>query len=396
MTPSPWPASCAQPEAQRPAAGRPLLLVAGLSVRQLAQAAAREGFQAIALDAYGDADTRATALRWQAWNGIDAGGLLDALHAAARAGARGWIAGSGFEARWDLLTAGALALPLLGTPAPDWRRVRDPRLFFPLLQGLSLPHPPTQLDEPLPGEAAGWLSKDGGACGGWHVREAREAHRACVGGSLVFWQRRLAGVPMSAAFVADARRALLLGVNEQLVGVGEAPFAWRGAIGPLPVAPVLLAQIDTALQRLVPACGLRGLCSLDFLLLPDGGLALLEINPRPGGTLQLYAPQSPLRLHLRACQGGPLPAQPVPQPVAGLEVLFAPRALRLWPGALERLRELSWVHDLPAAPVAAQAWDPVCSFSAEGPDAGAVRALLQRRRGALLELLEVETHELAG
>jgi predicted ATP-grasp superfamily ATP-dependent carboligase len=198
---------------------------------------------------------------------------------------------------------------------------------------------------------------------------------------------------MAAAFVADGRRAWLLGQHEQLVGVDGAPFAWRGAIGPLRGLPDVAAHIDTALQQLVPACGLRGLGSLDFMLQADGRIALLEVNPRPGGTLQLYAAQSPLRLHLRACRGEPLPVQPVPQAVNGLEIVFAPRALRLDEGMAQRLQRLPWVHDQPGA-AHFNPGEPVCSLSAQGATAGAVRALLRSRHGALLEFLEAETHEL--
>lgn len=369
---------------------RPALLVAGLSVRQLAQASAREGFTTLALDAFGDRDTRHAAPGWRAWHRFDAGDLLDALHEAAAAGALGWIAGSGFEAHLDLLSAGALRLPLLGTPVDGWRLVRDPRRFFPLLRALGLPHPPTRWDQP-PADHHDWLFKDGAACGGWHVRPARDAAAA---GGLGCWQRRLGGVPMSAAFVADGRRALCLGFNEQLVGLPDAAYAWRGAIGPVPVPPSVSAQIDTALQQLVPACGLRGLGSLDFLLDAGGGVSLLELNPRPGGTLQLYAPQSPLRLHLRACLGAPLPTQPVSQTVNGLEVLYAPRRLRLQAAELQRLARRAWVHDLPDAAVDVAVREPVCSLSATAPDADAVRALLRRRHDELTPLLENCAHEL--
>lgn len=370
---------------------RPMLLLAGLSVRQLAQAAAREGFEVIALDAFGDRDTRHAARQWRAWRGFDAGELLDALHEAAAAGALGWIAGSGFEAHLDLLGAGALRLPLLGTPVEGWRLVRDPRRFFPLLQALGLPHPPTRWERP-PAEPQGWLLKDGAACGGHHVRPARsdDAPRG-----LRCWQRRLDGLPLSAVFVADGRRALCLGCNEQLTGVDGAPYAWRGALGPLPVAPGVAAQMDAALQQLVPACGLRGLASLDGLLGADGQVSLLELNPRPGGTLQLYAPQGALRLHLRACLGAPLPTQPVPQPVQALEVLYASRPLQLTAPLLQRLERRGWVHDLPERPVTVAALEPVCSISAAAPQADAARALLQRRHDELIHILENCPHELA-
>ncbi|MDZ5458247.1 ATP-grasp domain-containing protein [Azohydromonas lata] len=387
MTPSPWPASCVPAEGP---AGRPLLLAAGVSVRQLAQAAAREGFSLVALDAFGDADTRAAACRWQRWRDFDAATLLAALDEAARAGACGWIAASGFEAHPDLLEAAAQRLPLLGTPPAAWRRLRDPRRFFPLLDALGLPHPPTRWGE-APTDLQGWLLKDGGACGGRHVQPARGA--AATRRALPYWQRRMAGTPMAAAFVADGRRARLLGVHEQLVGLAQAPFAWRGAVGPLTMPPKVSTHIDTALQQLVPACGLRGLGSLDFLLGADGTIALLEVNPRPGGTLQLYAAQSPLGLHLRACSGVPWAVQPVPQVVCGVETVFAPRTLHLGPHALRRLARRPWVHDRPGQACSLQAMEPLCSLNAQGATAAEVRAQLQRRHAELLELLEAESHE---
>ncbi|WP_157269155.1 ATP-grasp domain-containing protein [Azohydromonas aeria] len=390
MTPSASPASCVPAEAVGAAA--PALVLAGQSVRQLAQAAAAEGIPALALDAFGDRDTRAAA-RWQAWRGFDAGNLLDALHEAARAGAAGWIAGSGFEAHPGLLAAAAERLPLLGTAPDGWRRVRDPRRFFPLLDDLGLPHPDTRWDGP-PADSSDWLVKDGAGCGGVHVRPA--AGVGAAPGPTAFWQRRVAGTPMSVAFVADGRRALLLGVNEQLAGAPHAPFAWAGAVGPLPVAGALHERLDAALQRLVPACGLRGLASLDFMLRPGGGVALLEVNPRPGGTLQLYAPQSPLALHLRGCRGeGGLPARPRPQPVMGLRVLYAPRALHLSADTLRRLARRAWVHDLPLTPTGIGAGEPVCSLGATAPRADAVHALLRRRHAELIELLEDTVDELA-
>ena len=381
MTPSPWPASCVPAEATM----RPLLLAAGLSVRQVAQAAAREGFKVIALDAYGDADTRAAASRRQRWRDFDAATLLSVLDDAARDGARGWIACSGFEAHLDLLEAAAQRLPLLGTPPAAWRLLRDPCRFFPLLDALGLPHPPTRWGTP-PTDLKGWLLKDGAACGGWHVRAADGAPVEGLG--LPYWQRQVAGTPMGATFVADGQRTQLLGLHEQLTGVGGAPFAWRGAIGPLPGLANVAAHIDTALQQLVPACGLRGLASLDFMLGADGGLLLLEVNPRPGGTLQLYAEQSPLSLHLRACVGVPWAVQPVPQAVHGLQLLFAPRALRLGERHLLRLARRPWVHDRPADPMTLQALEPLCSVSAQGATAAAVREQLHRRHAALLDLLE--------
>jgi predicted ATP-grasp superfamily ATP-dependent carboligase len=90
-----------------------------------------------------------------------------------------------------------------------------------------------------------------------------------------------------------------------------------------------------------------------------------------------------------------LSAQPVPQPVHALEVLYASRPLRLTAAVLQRLARRGWVHDLPETPVALAAQEPVCSLSASAPQADAARALLRRRHEELTELLEDSPHELA-
>ena len=373
------------------------IAVASISARALAEAAAREGFGVVALDVFGDLDTRRAASRWQPIGvpqmlRIDGELLLAALEQLARDDeAQGWIAGSGFEGRPDLLDAGHRRLPLIGNHAATMRRVRDPYAFFSALETHGVAHPPVRYDEPA--DTRGWLRKDFAGCGGWQVQRAEEAGAEALGATQ-YLQRWHDGAPMSATFIADGRHARVLGCNLQLsCEVGNAPFAWRGVVGPLPLSDAVQVQVMEALHALVGTFGLRGLCSLDFLLREPGPrIEVLEVNPRPPASLDLYAAHGlpVIDAHVRVCDGSAvaeLPALSAPLP-RGSAVVFARRDLVLGPAAAQWLAAQAHVHDLPPRATSFRARDPVCSVSAAGNDIAAVQEQLEQRSQALLGALE--------
>ena len=78
------------------------LVVAGRSARLMVEAAAGDGFRVIALDTYGDQDTRRAAARWlpigEPGQPIDAQRTLEALTSLRdEPQLVGWVAGSDFE-----------------------------------------------------------------------------------------------------------------------------------------------------------------------------------------------------------------------------------------------------------------------------------------------------------
>ena len=393
-----------------------VLAVAALSARVLAEAASEEGFDVVALDVFGDADTRRACSQWLsiAEPGglqLDAAHLLSALEMLARRGdVAGWIAGSGFDGRPDLLERGAALLPLIGTSADAVRRVRDPEAFFGFLAAEGIPHPPVQMTAPADG--AGWLVKDAHGCGGWHIRRVSlQSHGdppevAAPVPAHHYFQREMRGEPMSATFIANGREARVLGFNQLLVRpFGTRPFVFCGVLGPVPLPAWVAEQVGDAVGSVAAAFSLRGLGSLDFML--DGtAFGVLEVNPRPPASLALYrqrsgqaasqwAPGGVVSAHLRACVRGELPPAPagagddVANPaVAGTEIVFAPRTTHLDAAAAARLAGFAACHDLPAGATRFEAGDPVCSVTASGPDAARVCALLARGRDAVHQLLE--------
>lgn len=402
----------------------PTLVVAGLSARLMAEAAARDGYSVIALDTFGDTDTQRCALRCAPIGrpddpGLDAQRLLSALsEAAAQPGVIGWVAGSDLECRPELLEHAAALLSLIGTPPAAVRRVRDPAVFFPALDALGLPHPETQLQAPR--DPRGWLCKHARSAGGWHIRRADDAH-ALEPERQPYFQREQAGTPMSALFIGNGSRARLIGCHELIVrALGARPFVYRGAIGPVALPPDRQALLDDMLQTLTSTFALRGLASLDFI---DDGQRfwLLEINPRPSASMGLHG-GGLMRGHVEACLEGRLPAVNVAgrddaghrheqeprsedagagdagaastddrrQPaLRGSEIVFARTALRLSAAQAAALAARTDCHDLPAAGTRFEAGDPVCSVSAFGASAAGLRAELSRKCRTLRAALAV-------
>ena len=385
-----------------------VLAVAAVSARVLAEAASADGFDVVALDVFGDADTRRACSQWLPIGAagsmqFDATRLLWSLGMLARRGdVAGWIAGSGFEGRPELLQRGAALLPLIGTAADAVRRVRDPRLFFAVLDAEGIPHPPVQMTPPSSG--AGWLVKDAHGCGGWQICRAGLRPEAVAAHH--YFQREVQGTPMSATFVANGTDACVLGFNQLTVRrFGTRPFVYCGVIGPVPLAAAVAGRITAAVRTLAAVFSLRGLGSLDFMLDGDG-FGVLEINPRPAASMALYgkscfhgATRGLVAAHVHACLEGALPTLAKPSAkdtLRGSEIIFARRAILLDETAAQRLAEYG-CHDLPAAGTRFAAADPLCSVSATGAtgvtgatgdSAAQLRLALDHAREAVHQLLE--------
>lgn len=369
---------------------RETLVVAGASARWLAESAAQGGWRVVALDLFGDLDTRRQGVRWASIGdpvtmAIDRTLLCEALSAARRDGAIGWVAGGGFEGCSELLSAGSQALPLLGMPGEAVARLREPNHFFATLRQLRLQHPATRCTEP--DSPHGWLSKRAGGSGGWHIRRADESGRTSAD---TYYQAEIAGDPMSALFLADGQRAVVVALNRLIVRpLRRLPYVYRGAIGPIH-SPGLQPQVQAALDALVSALGLRGLASLDFMAV-DGTPWLLEVNPRPSASMALHTSALPcglLRAHAAALRGVLPEAMHHAAGVRGCEIVFAKRPRRIDAALADAWGRLPYCHDLPAAGSRFATGAPICTVSAQAADVAAVERLLAERSLAVESALE--------
>lgn len=363
----------------RPDAGLDLAVVA-LSARALARSARRAGLRALSIDLFADADTHehaALAVRAPASRGgmgFRRAALLDALAQHAPKGLP-VVLGAGFEHAPSLMRAIARRNPIVGATPDQVALLKDPFRFSALLSELQILHPPVEATASKESVQL-WVSKRIGASGGAHIRDgaAPGVHR--------YRQRHVDGRPVSALFLANGKDISVVGFSEQWTDpTPRALYRYGGAVGPIALEPAISASISAALARLVAATGLVGLASADMILAEDT-FSLLEINPRPGATLDIFdrgdAP-SLLALHLDACAGH-LPAALLALSSAqAAAIVYADRAVD--PASLQRP---VWTADWPSCDDNIPAGGPFCTILAAGASPAAARALLERRRNELL------------
>jgi predicted ATP-grasp superfamily ATP-dependent carboligase len=212
------------------------------------------------------------------------------------------------------------------------------------------------------------------------VKPASLRHRARPGR---YFQKVQAGRTLSVLFAADGRNARAIGINEQwTAGIAQcAPYCYGGAVGGVTLAASVQARIATMLDKLVHATGLVGLNGLDFILDADGVPCVLEINPRPTATLDLYDAEAPgglLASHLRACRGE-LPEPWQAKRSRAHAIVYATEALRV----PSRMRWPEWCTDIPQAGSLIPAGAPVCSVHADAAASVQARDMVIARREAM-------------
>jgi predicted ATP-grasp superfamily ATP-dependent carboligase len=364
------------------------VLIVALSARSLALAAERAGYRAAVIDLFGDVDTRRLAERsvtvpGDLGQGFEAEALIEAARklAPAKDEFSGLVYGSGLESRPELLERLARGRQLWGNRPAVLRAIKDPVIFFGLLDRQGLPHPEVRTKPPA--EMAGWLVKGIGGAGGGHVRPLAGASRAAD----QYYQRRVPGRPVSCLFLADGRNAFLLGWSEQWPSPDpDHPFRFGGAVQPAGVPPALARTLTAALPRLVKETGLVGLNSLDLMLDDAGGFHLLEINPRPGASLDVFDGEGPQALfgrHVAACKGRLLSGWRPPKRASAMSVVYADRLLRV----PRNITYPPWLADRPAPGARIELGAPVCTVMAAAADAEAARHLVLARGRRVLDAL---------
>ncbi|MGH7629138.1 MAG: ATP-grasp domain-containing protein [Gemmatimonadales bacterium] len=288
------------------------VLIAGASVRALAESAAVSGYRVVALDGYADLDlcVRVPALSLRRDFGLDYSAAR-AARAAADIVTLAVAYTSGFENHPVALAALARGRTLWGNSAAAVRRVRRPAALAEALgaRGFAVPDLRTG-QRSAPADGREWLLKPVRSGGGHGIRPWRGRARLPRGTCL---QERIHGAPGSIVFVADGRRAVPLGVSRQLVGdpaFGGSGFRYSGSIlcGAAPVFEregEIAADAVRLAAAVTEAFGLVGVNGIDFVA-RDGVPWPIEVNPRYTASMELVERAhgvSVFELHARACAG---------------------------------------------------------------------------------------------
>lgn len=267
------------------------ILVIGHSTRYTVCAGKRAGYTMYSLDHFGDSDLLACADRYARFgedtNARELPDYLDRLN---------WdfdaiILGAGFE------YADLKGHRVLNNPPAVMRSAGNKRSFAAAMRNLGIPHPRVydshkmcEIDcdhairypvmvKPVYGDGGveNWLAQSGA--------EIEEIERIRDRAADVLIQEYLEGVSASVSLIATESDAVVLAVNEQLIGtpwLTSHPFAYCGNV--TPYESEYEEEVREIALKLVLKLGLVGSNGVDFLMTDDGPV-VIEVNPRFQGTL---------------------------------------------------------------------------------------------------------------
>ena len=376
------------------------------------------GYRVVAIDAFSDAQTVALAdkafvVKYDSV-GFDTKELLQTLEALNNeylddecvrlSQFVGVVYGSGFEAQPDLLEKVAALIPIIGNSPITLAAVKDLHLFFSALQKLNVKYPETLEQMPANVDLNGYVRKFSGGSGGMHIQSAM-----AVSGQALdrhYFQRKLAGVPVSLLFIANGKDVEIVGFNEQWVSASaQLLYRYGGAVSHAVLSDTVQQQLLEAARRLTREFDLLGLNSLDAIVhnteaSTDAATKIeqvyvLEINPRLSATFDLYDNSGVLfERHVQACVDRRLAnVHELQNDVAGskahavvyadVDIMLEPKVV--WPG---------WVTDTPgllSSPLKIVAGAPVCSVLACAANADVAKKEVLTRVQQIKNLLQ-STH----
>lgn len=347
----------------------------------LAQAAHNAGLKPLVIDVFSDLDTQQYAADFKRISALTIDCLTPALdYFVQHYGVTQVVYGTGFEKHPDSLHYLASRFILLGNSPETFDLLHDKPHFFATLKQLNIPYPETVFVPP--DNTDNWLIKPMRGQGGVGIQRFQRVNQDLP--AHVYWQKYQVGTQHSVLFLADGQHMQIIGFNTQWTvhDYSFPPAAWEcsnsaprrtgkkwndneefifsGIVNYCDLSPAHKAHITNWLAKLVPAFALTGLNSLDFIH-TNGISTVLEINPRPPASMQLYDADL-LRRHISTAS----PSKDwqcclSPQSgYAGYQIIYAEQDIQIPDGS----RWENGVMDIPAAGAICHTGQPICSIIA--------------------------------
>ena len=376
-----------------------VLTIVGASARAAAHSARRAGFSPYAADLFADVDLRnfcPSVLVGDYPQGLE--------RACAGPQPGGWMYTGALENYPELVDRLAALRTLWGNGAAVLRAVRDPRRVARAVAAERVSAPAlAETPAGLPTDGS-WLVKPYRSAGGANIHVWTADVASTESSDRHYFQQRVDGLPCAAVYVAARGSAMLLGVTEQLVGVGwsGAPvFSYAGSIGPLALKPWQQKGFARLGGCLAKEFGLVGLFGVDAVVSAER-IWILEVNPRYTASVEVLERTlelSAVGLHVAACRDGALPrvkAAPRSSPPAraGKVIVYArrqmvvPEALAL---AVEPHLGATWPRyaDVPPPGTEIRSGRPILTLLSSGPTTKHVVSDLRERAAQIDVLLDV-------
>ncbi|MGZ8192020.1 MAG: ATP-grasp domain-containing protein [Methylobacter sp.] len=370
-----------------------VLIIAG-SGRMLAQAAKNAGLKPLVIDLFADLDTQSYAEAFYQIPSLAEEHVTPAVeYFIKRYAVTHAIYGSGLEYYPKSLYYLDSRLIIVGNHPDTFAKLQNKQAFFSVLDELNIPY--TEVAFSAPEYTGNWLIKPLQGHGGIGIKHYHKNDNAS---SAVYWQKYQAGTQNSVLFLADGQQVQIIGFNTQsIIRLSETQeFVFSGVINISELVDEQKSLIMDGLNRLVPVFELKGLNSLDFIQ-SDNCSYVLEINPRPSASMQLYDDNLLVR-HIQACVEATSVAQslvnrrlkpPLQSGYTGYQIVYAEHDLMI----PEKYEWPEWCMDLPESGSIIRTGQPVCSIIAhQKPSQQIAEQLLIKRQIIINKIKRFQPH----
>lgn len=338
------------------------VLLAGNNVRNVAESAAKAGYEVYAITRFPDADLKIYCRKIER--------VEDSKNLAARIEERAEelnakiVLCSGFE---TLKVEG----DLLCNSFEDVEKVADKLRFYRELEKAGLPYP-----ELLGNDERGIVKPIRGG-GGEEIEISAEVRKGFLK------QRYVEGIPCSVSVIAAEKKAVAIASNLIYSGWKEmnaSGFRYSGNLTPLYVEEERRGELERLAVEVVELFSLRGSVGVDFVLADKP--YILEINPRFQGSLDSVEWSCDINLfemHVKAFEGK-IPEKVKPKRFAARAILFSPAELTV----VETMAGNPFFADVPNKGEKFLKDSPIVSILASGRSRGEVEDKLMERKNMFL------------
>jgi predicted ATP-grasp superfamily ATP-dependent carboligase len=302
------------------------VIVVGNSARSLACSARRAGYTVYALDRFGDVDMERCATKAQIIENMDENELQRNISSFGSADAI--VLGPGFE---HLKCENAL-----NNPEEIMEEAGNKSKLPKKLGSMGIPHPVTDLVDRAECMRFPLMVKPISGSGGMKniivrnveelnlFRERKDSHEFIA-------QEFVEGIPCSSSVISTGDEAVVVAVNEQLIGVPwltRLPFAYCGNITPFETK--FREEIEEYSKQIAIEFKLQGSNGVDFML-TDKGVYVIEVNPRFQGsidTVELSTGLNVFDAHIKSFSGE-LPELRGPRCFAAKNIIYVDKKLKI-------------------------------------------------------------------
>ncbi|MCX9025882.1 MAG: ATP-grasp domain-containing protein [Candidatus Methanoperedens sp.] len=293
------------------------VLVIANSARSIVCSAKKAGYTVFTLDCFGDVDTCNCSDKSLLFKTSQENELQELARTFGEADAV--VLGPGYEK--------LKFKNVLSNPPAVMEEVSDKSKLPGKLLSMGIPHPETESIDKADGLGFPLMIKPKSGSGGMrNIIVKNEGELAIfkerIDASEFIAQEYIEGIPCSASVISSREDAVVVALNEQLIGVPGLPFAYCGNITPF--QSKFNNEMIQYAKQIAIEFGLVGSNGVDFIQ-TEKGIVVIEVNPRFQGSMDTVEPAFGINIfdaHVKSFSGE-LPEVREPVCFAAKSIVYA-------------------------------------------------------------------------